>query len=67
MGEGEASWGSMLGGPNALECLEQSPETTLEETAGIQSLEQKPNPDGFRSMSFLQGEEPVENTDTRYS
>lgn len=44
---GEASWGSMLGRPNALERLEQSPETILEEPAGIQSLEQKPNPDVF--------------------
>lgn len=62
---GEASWVSMLGRPNALECLEQSPETILEEPAGIQSLEQKPNSDGFCSMSPIQGEEPVENTDTR--
>lgn len=50
-----------------MECLEQSPETILEEPADILSLEQKPNPDGFRSMSPVQGEEPVENTDTRYS
>lgn len=63
---GEASWGSMLGRPNnALEFLERSPETILEEPAGIQSLEQKPHSDGFCSMSPIQGEEPVENTNTR--